>query len=156
MSAGWKRVLMTHIYGEAWALACASYNFVKNFDQTGSNLTTNGSGDGKIKLDKCPEFEFSLLDANRDSKTGLPLAAAPEGQVEGVVESEGEESKGGVIGGEEGIKEVIENSDDSDGVDEYGGYISNSDLEGDHVESQEGIDCRVKRNDLKIIFDDFP
>ena len=63
---------------------------MKNFDQTGSNLTADGSGDDKIKLDKCPEFEFSMRDADRDSKTGLFPAAAPEGPAGGVVEGEEE------------------------------------------------------------------
>lgn len=135
MSAGRKRILMTQIYGEAWALACASYNFVKNFDQTGSNLTADGSGDDKIKLDKCPEFEFSMRDADRDSKTGLFPAAAPEGPAGGVVEGEEE-----VVDEEEGIEEVVENGDDSDGVDEYGGCTSNSDLEGDDFECPEGVE----------------
>ena len=41
---------MTHWYEEGYDRACQAYDFTKVFDSCGSNLTADGSGDSKIKL----------------------------------------------------------------------------------------------------------
>ena len=50
LSAGRRRVLATHWYGEGYERACQKYDFVKHFESCGSALTANGEGDEKIKL----------------------------------------------------------------------------------------------------------
>lgn len=136
LTASRKRVLMTQFYGAAWARACQQYDFVKNFNQCGSNLTADGTGDKLIKLDKCGPFEVTVGDALRDSKTGrlptpataavavAPAAATPASK-DGGQASESES-------GEDNIEELVEADSDSD--DELGGDTSEDDLEGDDFE----------------------
>ena len=70
LSASRRRVLLTNWYGEGYVRACASYDFVKHFQQTGSGLTADGSEDDKIKLQGLASFEFDAADADRDAITG--------------------------------------------------------------------------------------
>ena len=70
LSAGRRRVLLTHWYGEGYVRACAKYDFVKNFQHCGSALTADGSEDDLVKLQGCADFTFSLDDAKRDAVTG--------------------------------------------------------------------------------------
>ena len=70
LSASRKRVLMTHWYGEGYDRACQAYDFTKVFNSCGSNLTADGSGDSKIKLQGLHDFSFEIADAQRDPLTG--------------------------------------------------------------------------------------
>ena len=63
-------MLTTHWYGEAYNRACSSYNFAAAFDHTGSNLTADGSGDHRLKLQGLDDFSFTLEDAKRHPISG--------------------------------------------------------------------------------------
>ena len=122
LSASRKRVLMTHWYGEGYARACQSFDFPKVFDQCGSNLTADGSGDKDIKLQGLDKFSFELADAQRDPLTGESATEAA------VVNNEN-----AVIDSGNAAAENAENAEDSDAGSEVEELSEN-----DGSESEDG------------------
>ena len=118
LPASRKRVLVTQFCGAAWDKIWEEGMFpvTRVFDQTGSNLMADGSGDDLIKLQKLSNFSFSVADANRDSKTGeLPTGPQlPTQAAEAVAEHRAEDDA------EDVEEELVADSDNDEGYDSGG------------------------------------
>ena len=133
-----KRVLITQFVGQAWDEACGIFPFQKVFNNTGTNLTADGSNDHLIKLEKVESFSFSQADLERDPKTGQLPPEAEGAVAEGAV---AEGAEGAAVGGvaAEGVPCAGMETDDSDDAEEISGD-SASDSEGGCTSDEAGLE----------------
>ena len=125
MAAWEKRVLITNLAAKAWESLCETFDFERAATRLGMNMTIDGSGDDKIRLQGVENYTFCDADGGATGEVSSDADSSDSGD-----SNDADEQFEGAVEGAAGFDD---SSDDEDG----GGSLSGGDDEEEEDDTAE-------------------